>query len=178
MSTPENIAGREVIWVEDERDGKLIAHESGLLNLAYATLDPTGDRAMEDNLYPITEIGMINLVEQLIRRGELLADHDLTVSVDGEAKVGDRDCRVIRIELLSPHDTLDFKVAEISMDAERQLPLRYVAYAWPEEGSDRLPVMEEYTYLNVETNVGLTKDDFDPANEQYQFPSVALPIEL
>ena len=72
VSTPENIAGREVIWVEDERDGKLIAHESGLLNLAYATLDPTGDRAMEDNLYPITEIGMINLIEQLIRRGELL----------------------------------------------------------------------------------------------------------
>ncbi|MFN9879806.1 MAG: DUF1571 domain-containing protein, partial [Planctomycetota bacterium] len=28
----------------------------------------------------------------------------------------------------------------------------------------------EYTYLEVQVNVGLTDKDFDPANEEYAFP--------
>ncbi|MFM7739362.1 MAG: DUF1571 domain-containing protein, partial [Planctomycetota bacterium] len=29
---------------------------------------------------------------------------------------------------------------------------------------------EEYTYIEVKLNVGLTDKDFDPANEEYEFP--------
>jgi outer membrane lipoprotein-sorting protein len=55
------------------------------------------------------------------------------------------------------------------LDTERLIPLRYAAYLWPEKDGE--PVLEEeYTYLNVQLNVGLTDADFDPENENYHFP--------
>ena len=52
------------------------------------------------------------------------------------------------------------------------MPLRNDAYTWPPQpgakpGLDEL--IEEYTYLKLELNVGLTDTDFDPANPEYKF---------
>jgi outer membrane lipoprotein-sorting protein len=63
----------------------------------------------------------------------------------------------------------DFHVAQIFFDIERMIPLRYAAYMWPEDGGDP-PVEEEYTYLDVKLNVGLTDEDFNPDNKSYKFP--------
>ncbi|QDS90846.1 hypothetical protein EC9_50640 [Rosistilla ulvae] len=174
---PPSVAGREVIWAEDQNEGRLIAHEPGLLNVAQASLDPRSERAMDGNLYPITEIGLVNLVEQLIARGENdLQESDVRVTLVPEQMVGDRECQQIRIELIQPHDELNFQYAEIFIDNQRQIPLRYAAYGWPkgaaEEGRDGSPeVLEEYTYFDIETNVGLSDADFDPSNETYDFPA-------
>ena len=32
------------------------------------------------------------------------------------------------------------------------------------------PLLESYTYYDVKLNVGLTEDDFDPANPEYRYP--------
>jgi len=51
-----------------------------------------------------------------------------------------------------------------------KIPLRYAAYFWPATpGSEELPVLEEYTYLNVKLNVGLADADFNPNNPNYNF---------
>ena len=39
----------------------------------------------------------------------------------------------------------------------------------PAKAGDPLPVIEEYTYLNLKLNVGLTDKDFDHTNEEYNF---------
>ncbi|MEZ6090719.1 MAG: DUF1571 domain-containing protein [Pirellulaceae bacterium] len=176
--SPESIAGREAIWAEDQNDGRLIGHEAGIMNLASASLDPTGERAMEGNLYPITEIGVVNLVEQLIARGENdLTESQVRVTLKEDQRIGDRSCTRIRIELVQPSETLNFQYAEIFIDMERQLPLRYAAYGWPDSvGDDGNGVQEEYTYLDLETNVGLTETDFDPSNEAYNFPALRLSL--
>ncbi|QDV71273.1 hypothetical protein Poly24_50080 [Rosistilla carotiformis] len=174
---PRGVAGREVIWAEDQNDGRLIAHEPGLLNVAQASLDPRGERAMDGNLYPITEIGLFNLVEQLIARGEEdLQESQVRVTLAEGQMIGDRECQQIRIELIQPHDELNFEYAEIFIDSQRQIPLRYAAYGWPGEtttgdGDAASEVLEEYTYYDIETNVGLTDADFDPSNETYDFPA-------
>ncbi|WP_417731736.1 DUF1571 domain-containing protein [Rosistilla oblonga] len=174
---PQSVAGREVIWAEDQNDGRLIAHEPGLLNVAQASLDPHGERAMEGNLYPITEIGLVNLVVQLIARGENdLEESQVRVTLAEGQTIGDRECQQIRIELIQPHDELNFQYAEIFIDSERQIPLRYAAYGWPEDAAtsdhDGPPeLLEEYTYYDIQTNVGLTDADFDPNNEAYDFPA-------
>jgi hypothetical protein len=67
---PKSIAGREVVWVENKHDGKLVAHEGGLLiGKLSAMLEPNSKMAMRNNLYPITEIGIENLVVKLIEKG-------------------------------------------------------------------------------------------------------------
>lgn len=179
---PQSVAGREVIWAEDQNEGRLLAHEAGLLNVAQASLDPKSQRAMEGNLYPITEIGLVNLVKQLISRGENdLQESQVHVTKRSGQMIGDRECQQIRIELLKPNETLKFQYAEIFIDSQRLIPLRYAAYGWPTEaaeGSSQAspPLLEEYTYFDVETNVGLTDLDFDPSNEAYDFPSFRIKL--
>ena len=69
---PDNLKGQEVIYVEGANDGKLIGHAgSGLMALAGTKwLDPKGTLAMIGQRYPITELGIANLVRRLIEVGE------------------------------------------------------------------------------------------------------------
>lgn len=170
---PAESQGQEVIWVENENDGKLVAHKGGSWNLLRAWLKPDSFLAMSGNRYPITQIGMTNLIKKLIERGE----HDLktataTVTITDGHRVGDRECQLIRVRHAEPNgDPDDFSLAEIAIDSERLLPLRYTAFGWPsaEEGGDP-PLLESYTYLDVRVNEGLTESDFDPDNPAYDFP--------
>ncbi len=171
FTEPRSSRGREVIWVEDQNDNKLIAHEGGFKNLLRLNLAPDGSLAMLGNKYPITEIGLIRLVEKLIEKGE--RDRALgpcSVEVIENQMVGDRSCRLIQVVHPRKRDGFDFHIAQIFVDVERMIPLRYAAFLWPKNEGDPPPLEEEYSYLNVQLNVGLTDADFDPDNSQYQFP--------
>ncbi len=174
FTAPEKVAGREVIWAEDRFEGKLVAHEAGFKGLIpVPPLDPEGMLAMLGNRYPITQIGLINLVRKLIERGEDdLEDSNTSVATTADHLVGDRPCFLIRVIHAEPDGSEDdFSVAEIAIDRERNIPLRYTAFGWPDgdEAGDT-PLLESYTYLDVELNVGLSESDFDPENPAYQFP--------
>jgi hypothetical protein len=58
------------------------------------------------------------------------------------------------------------------MDDEWKIPVRYAAYGWPKKGAaidhDK-DVIEEYTYQNINFNVGLTDADFDVKHKDYKF---------
>ena len=56
------------------------------------------------------------------------------------------------------------------IDKELNIPVRYAAYDWPAAPGEEPPLMEEYVYVNVKLNVGLSDEDFDPANQAYKFP--------
>jgi hypothetical protein len=57
----------------------------------------------------------------------------------------------------------------VFIDDELQVPIRYAAYGWPETEGGKPTLEEEYTYLDVALNVGLTSADFDPSNPAYDF---------
>ena len=122
------------------------------------------------NKYPITEIGLVKLVEKLVEKGK--RDQELAeaeVSVSSGHMVGDRECHLIEVRHPKQKEGLDFHLAQIFLDQERMIPLRYAAYLWPDSGEDP-PLEEEYTYLNVQLNVGLPVETFDPDNPNYEFP--------
>lgn len=169
---PASAAGREVIWDQGADDGKLVAHEAGLLGIFRARLEPTGMLAMRDSRYPITEIGITNLVRKLIERGEQdLASGRATVTISEGYRVGDAVCRLIRVRHTQPNGAADdFSLAEIAFDAQRMVPLRYAAFGWPTKAGQEPPLLESYTYLDLRLNVGLSDADFDPDNPEYDFP--------
>ena len=84
----------------------------------------------------------------------------------------DRPVWLIRIRRQSPAEgENNFSLAEILFDPDQKLVLRYRSFGWPEdESSERLPLIESYTYHDVVTNVGLTERDFDRENSEYNFP--------
>jgi hypothetical protein len=170
---PEGVKGREVIYVRDHNDDKLIAHEpsSSLLGkFGSVWLRPDGMMAMKGNRYPITEIGMENLVVRLLETGERDRQRgEVQVQFRKGAKINGRVCTMLEVihPVERPH--FDFHKAQIFIDDELNIPIRYAAWTWPvREGGE--PVLEEeYTYLQVKLNQGLTDKDFDPENGDYKF---------
>ncbi|MEM9646652.1 MAG: DUF1571 domain-containing protein [Planctomycetota bacterium] len=171
---PTTVKGREVIYVEGQNDGNLIAHEGGFKGkfLPTVNIPPTGMLAMRGQRYPMTEVGIENLILKLIERGEMARKYpDVTCEFRRNARVKDRVCTVLQVTQPTQRPELLFYQAQIFIDDQLNVPIRYVAYDWPRRAGQQPQVIEEYTYLNVKVNVGLTKADFDPRNQSYGFYS-------
>jgi hypothetical protein len=167
---PSSIKGREVIWVEGQNDGQLVAHEGGLKNVLRVNLDPHGSTAMRGQRHPITEIGMENLAAQLVEKGERDRRHgECEVDFFRNAKVDERSCRMVQIVHPLPRRHFEFYRAQVFFDDELKLPVRYASWSWPAEPGGEPVLEEEYTYTRIEINVGLTDLDFDPDNPAYDY---------
>lgn len=172
--SPESKNGQEAIYVEGQNDGKLVAHAVGAgAFLGTIKLDPNGWLAMMDNLHPITDIGLRNLVRQLLEMADKKRDYFLkckiTIIEDGE--LNGRPCRIL--DLRSPQPAADFRmaIARIYFDKEWQVPVRYEAFDFPPGDDQGEPIlMERYTWSDLKFNVGLTDRDFDPKNPEYDYP--------
>lgn len=167
---PKAIRGREVIYVEGANAGKIVAHDTGLAGLVTVFLDPTGYMAMKNSRYPIYDAGLENLVSKLIEKAERDRAAGLceVEYIDG-AKINDRACMKIKVVHEEQRAPFDFHLAEVFIDQELQLPVRYAAYDWPEQAGGEPQLLEEYTYLNLELNKGFTDKDFDHKNPEYEY---------
>ncbi len=167
---PTAVKDREVIWVEGRNDGKLIAHEgSGMITMT-VRLDPDGFIAMRGNRYPIYEAGIENLVYRLCEKGERDKElGDATVKFYENTKINGRKCTLIQVMHPEQRPEYDFHICRVFIDEELQVPIRYAAYGWPEREGGKPTLEEEYTYLNMDLNVGLTDKDFDHTNSTYNF---------
>lgn len=169
---PKEAAGREVIWVEGKNEGKLIAHEAGgLLGMRRFYLDPTGFLAMKDQRYPIYDCGLENLVIKLIEKANRdRAAGPCEVNYREGAEINKRSCTLIELIHHDRNAGYEFHKAQVFIDDELNLPVRYAAYDWPDTAGGKPKLIEEYTYYNVKVNVGLTDKDFSPENKKYKFP--------
>ncbi len=167
------IKGREIIYVEGKNDGRLWAHEAGPRRRIIGTvsLDPQGPRAMKGQKYPLTEVGILNLTRRLIEVGrqELECDQ-IQARTFAQAKLNGRRCIVLEFRHPEPRPEHRFHIARVFVDREYNLPVRYESYGWPEKEGQDPPLLEEYTYMKLRLNVGLTDEDFDIRNPKYRFP--------
>ena len=171
---PSAVKGREVVYVENKNEGNLIAHEGGFKGrfLPTVTIPPTGMLAMRGQRYPMTEVGVENLIVKLIERGQKARQQaDVQCEFRKNARVKDRTCTVLQVTSPTKVEGLDFYQAQVFIDDQLSLPIRYIAYDWPKRAGAPLEVIEEYNYLDLKVNVGLTDKDFDPYNEAYNFYS-------
>lgn len=168
---PKSLQGQEVIWIEGENDGKMLAHGTGIQKIfGVVKLAPTSPIAMKGNRYPITEIGLLNMVERLIEIGERDVNFgECEVKYIEKAKINDRICTLIHVVHPVPRRNFLFHMARIFVDDELHLPIRYEAWDWPAEPGGPPLLTEQYTYLNLKLNNGFTDADFDIHNPQYQF---------
>ena len=164
--------GQEAIWVDGWNDGNLLAHgPPGLLNLMSVSLDPNGSMAMNGNRYPVTDIGMLNLIKKMIEKGTQDRKYpDCTVKMTRNVMLGDARCTCFEIVHEEESKDFEFHRAEIYIDDDRNLPIAFNSYLWPDEPGGKPKLLERYYYTNIQVNVGLKDADFDPANDDYQFP--------
>ena len=170
---PKKISGQQAIYVQGQNDNKLVAHGvGGERILGTQKLDPKGFIAMRGNKYPITDIGILNLVDKLLEVGRRDAKYgECEVNYyDEDVAVDDRPCTLIEVVHPFPRKNFQFHIARIYVDKELNLPIRYESYDWPKKEGDDPILIEAYTYRNIKINVGLTDADFDPKNPAYNYP--------
>jgi len=167
---PKAIKGREVLYIKGQNNGKLLGHEGGRLKAIPAVwLDPDS-RGTRNKRYPITEVGIENLVGQLIEVAEEDSKYgECEVYIFDNAKVNGRACKCIHVIHPVPRKNFRFHKAQIFIDQELNLPIRYASWSWPTKKGGAPVLLEEYTYTNLKLNCGFTDDDFNRDNPTYDF---------
>jgi len=167
MAFQKPYAGREVVYVAGQNDGKLTVLESGFTRmLGKISLDPAGTRAMSGQKHPITDVGIRNLCAKLTKmwEGEMqFAECDVTTKPG--TKVEGRTTTMVQVVHPVPRQNFKFHAARLFFDEELKIPVHFDAYTWAaQEGGD--PQLEEsYTYAkNLKVNTNLTARDFDCNN--------------
>jgi outer membrane lipoprotein-sorting protein len=163
-------AGREVIYVAGMNKGKLLAHGAGITSIVGTIkLNPDSKDAMEENRYPITMFGMSNMVQTLITQWEADEKHqDCVVKFFPNAKLDKVDCKVVETSYPKQVPHAKFHMTRLYVAKESGLPVRVEQFGFPAPGGQP-PVIEEYQYSNIRTNLGLTDYDFDTKNKSYDF---------
>jgi hypothetical protein len=121
-------------------------------------------------------MGILNLTDKLLEVGYKDAKFGecdvkwFEKGVNGvPMKIGDRECTLIRVTHPERRPHFMFHVADVFVDKELNLPIRYSSYDWAKSG-EKPQLIESYMYSNLKINVGLTDADFDYKNPAYNYP--------
>ena len=160
---PDNVKGRQVIYVAGKNEGKLLAHEANnvLKRFGWVPIRPNSMLAMRGNRYPITEVGIENLTRRLVE----VAKHDMgfkecEVNWLPGVKIDSRMCTRIEVVHPMPRKNFRYHKAYIYIDDELNVPIRFESYDWPRVKGGPPILFEEYTYVNLKLNQGFTDADF------------------
>ena len=163
-------AGRELIYVDGKAGGNLQVHETGLASLVGTlTLDPKGKLAMGESRYPVTMMGIKTLVETVVDQWvNETARTNPEVQYYPNATLGNIGCKAIQSTHAEPGRNVRFQRTRLYIAKDSGLPVRVQQYDFNRRGGEPI-LVEDYAYLNLDTNVGLTDLDFDTSNPAYSF---------
>lgn len=159
--------GREVLYVDGQHDNEMIVLEAGFKRklLGKMQLDPEGMVAMRGQKYPITKVGIKNLLHQIIERSEAdLKYAECEVKTKENMSINGRSTTMVQIVHPIPRQNFRTHIARIFFDKEHLVPIHYDSFLWPEQTGGQPPLEESYTYTNLKINNGFAARDFDSSN--------------
>jgi hypothetical protein len=169
--------GREVMYAGPRYQYKMMAHEApGTLAGMVGTisLEPNSARAMAEGRHPITQIGMVKMLDALIQQWELESKNkdpqDPKVFYYPNAKLdGQIECEAAITRHETPQKAFRFYETRVFFEKKSHFPIRLEQYAAPDRAHPQPYLVEKYIYTNIQTNVGLTDNDFDTHSREYHF---------
>lgn len=163
---PGNLKGRQVLFIDGQNDGMMEVLKGGrAFKYVKLRIDPNGTAARRESNYPITDVGFDKIIERLTQRVTDDIKNDPTaantqVSHFRNARINERVCTHIRVLHPDRGDGIQFHKASLYIDDELHVPIRLVVYDWPSGEGEEPPLIEEYTYVDLRLNIGLTDADF------------------
>ena len=162
--------GREILFQPGKHNDNMLVHETGIASVVGSLeIEPEGSLAMKHNRYPITRIGLKNLltlnIERWIRETRM---DGVDVKYYPSAKIGDLNCKVVQITYAKKTKDVRYQSSRLFIDSQTNLPVRMQNWDFGAAGAKPV-LVEDYFYSNLKTNVGLKDVDFDPENPNYDF---------
>lgn len=165
-------AGREVLFVLGQNDNQMLVHDATGITSLVGTVSLAVDspQAMAENRHMLTDLGMKRMLELLISQWELESKYgECDVKFYPAAKMGNAECEVLECSHPRPRKQFPFHMTRIYLEKQSRLPIRIENFGFPMQPNQPAALIEEYTYVNIKTNVGLTAADFDRRNQRYSF---------
>ena len=156
---------REAIYVENQNDGLIVAHEvAGFVNWM-RRVSPDAPEARGQSHHPITEAGIGNALKSLVRVCEAAQKAgDLHLFYAGQDSFNHRPTDVL-LRMLPQKPGYPYHLIVLHIDKEWRLPVKFVSLNWDYD------VETVYSYTDLKLNVGLTDKDFNYKNRDYGFMS-------
>ncbi len=171
FKAPKSLKGRTVLFVDGQNEGMALVRKGGrgAFKNVELKIDPHGKAARRESNYSITDVGFDTIMERLIQRVSADIKRDpnsdnTKVSYFRGAKVKDRVCTHIQVVHPEQQEGFDFHKASLYVDDKLNVPIRLVVYGWQQEEDEKLPLMEEYNYVNLKLNVGLQDELFEKSS--------------
>lgn len=172
LKGPNSRKGSEAIWVEGANDGKILAHGGRRVEklIGMIPLEPKSNIARQNTNYYIWDTGIEELTKKLIQRANNERKFpECEVQMSKDAKINGRSCTLIQLVHPVKRPQFEFHIAHVFVDNEYNVPIRYAAYDWPTQPGAKPQIIEEFTYLNLKLNPGLTAADFNYKNPAYDY---------
>jgi hypothetical protein len=160
---PRSMQGQEAVYVAGRNDGKMRVRGAGLLGaVGFISLEVDDARARRTSRHNITEAGLGNLIERFAEGWPRERVHGgVEVHVD-DFKFAGRPCtRVETIHPTNPDGFFLFGRSVVYFDRDTHLPIRVENYDWPKHKGEADGLVEEYSYLGLKLNPGLSDDVFN-----------------
>jgi Protein of unknown function (DUF1571) len=172
--------GQEVLYVDGVDNNRLLVKLGGRKGdiLPRLKLDPNGSAALSKSRHPITEMGLLQLTELIVkyRKRDLALKEGVRWQLLGDQKVMDQDCHCFVIEYDSKTIEPVYRKSITYIDKEHSLPICVKNFGWPGEeantddpqGLDEATLIEFYGYKDLKFENRLADADFDKANPEYK----------
>lgn len=163
--------GQEILYVEGKNGGKVLAHPGfggflgGMLTMILPTfaISPDGPTAMKDNLHPVTDAGIGNMIENIIsNNAKARTNDDLHLYYRGESSVDGRMAFLVE-RILPQEEGYPAHRAQLFIDKEYRLPIMMVLHDWSDE------LIGSYEFRDLVLNPGLAPEEFEHRNKDYRF---------
>ena len=170
--TPDDIVGREIVYVEGQYNGRIIVTKGGYRPaLAHITraIKPDSQLARSESNHSLKELGIASMMKQLLDVAHSAEQFpDCKIEFIENASIDNRACTVIQITHEPKSNVFPFYKGQVFIDNQYQVPVRFVCYNWP-DSSGIATIREEFTYTHIIPNVSVTDADFDYRNPKYEF---------
>ena len=171
-NTPDDIGGREIIYVEGQNNNRIIVTKGGFRPaLAHITraIKTDSQLARSESNHSLKELGIASMMRQLLDVAHSTEQFpDCKIEFFENASIDNRACTVIQITHEPKSDIFPFYKGQVFIDNQYQVPVRFICYNWP-DSSGVATIREEFTYTNIIPNASVTDADFDFRNPRYEF---------
>ncbi len=164
--------GREVLFDVSQDPGKLLVHEAaGVKSLVGTLALPINDpQIMAESHHLVTDLGLKRLVELMIQQWQSESQYgEIDVKYYPNAKMGRIECEVLQATHPRPRKQFRFHQSRLFIEKSSGLPLRVQNYGFPQQTGVEPPLVEDFAYTGLRTNVGLKPIDFSRTNQGYRF---------
>ncbi|MCO4748311.1 MAG: DUF1571 domain-containing protein [Proteobacteria bacterium] len=155
-------AGREVLWRGPDWNGGRFKVDPGRF-IPVMNLDPNGSLAMRGNRHNIRELPPTLLIEKIIADAMRIND-SATFAPDvtdlGTTEIRGEASRCWEAKLPKDKDP-GFYAYKVKVCASPSTKMPNAMRVWDVEDGE-LRLVEEYDYINLKVNPGLSDSDFDP----------------